>query len=89
MSTEDIHVSVKQLFVIHFNIKMAHFNWNTPLDQLDGDFKILSYLLFLEQLLQSEFKTKIKILEKINTSVHTPFDIINLVENHLKSNYTA
>lgn len=79
MSTEDAHRLVKQLFINHFNIKDTQFCWDTPLDELDDDFKVLSYLLFLEQLLHSEFKSKIQILEKVNSSVHTPKDIVNLV----------
>jgi hypothetical protein len=83
MSDEDRRISVKQLFVTNFNINEASFRWDVPLEQLDGDFKKLSYLLFLEQLLNVEFKTKILVLEKINSSVHTPKDIINLIEKEL------
>lgn len=89
MSTEDIHLSVKNLFTKHFNIDDTQFCWHAPLDDLDEDFKMLTYLLFLEQLIQSEFKIKILILEKINSSVHTPKDIIKLIENQLKTNYNS
>ncbi len=86
MSTDDVHISLKQLFVNHFNINGTQFNWDLPLEELDEDFKTLSYLMFLEQLLNSEFKIKLLVLERINTSVHTPKDIVNLVEKELKLN---
>ncbi|GAL66788.1 hypothetical protein JCM19301_1332 [Jejuia pallidilutea] len=78
-----IYVPVKQIFVNHFSIKESQFNWHLPLDQLDADFKTLSFLVYLEQLINSKFKTKVSIIEKINASVHTPKDIVHLIEKEV------
>ncbi|SFN47590.1 hypothetical protein SAMN04487989_101693 [Bizionia echini] len=83
MVNEDLQNSVKQLFVAYFNIKEAQFNWHVPLEQLDEDFRTLRYLVYLEQLINTEFNAKVLLMEKINASIHTPTDIIKLVETEL------
>ncbi|WP_157208799.1 hypothetical protein [Mariniflexile maritimum] len=71
------------MFVNNFNIEESQFSWDVPLEQLDTDFKTLSYLVYLEQLINSEFGTTVSIIEKINSSVHTPKDIINLITREI------
>ncbi len=83
LSAMDVHVLVKQMFVNNFNIEESQFSWDVPLEQLDTDFKTLSYLVYLEQLINSEFGTTVSIIEKINSSVHTPKDIINLITREI------
>ena len=59
------------------------FDWKVPLDALDKQFKLLSYLIYLEQLLEDKLGKKIPLLENINTALHTPNDILSLVMSHL------
>ena len=83
MSREDASKKVQNIFTTHFNIAPDHFDWEKPLESIHEDFKILSYLVFLEQLIQDDFDIDIPIIENISTSFHTPNDILSLIVNEL------
>lgn len=83
MQYEEVQAIVRSILIRHFNIPPDQFSWEKPLDALQENFQILSYLMFLEQLLQQQFGEKIRLLENISTSFHTPEDIIQLVMNQL------
>ena len=72
-----------KILLDNFNIHPAHFSWELPLNDLHPNFKILSYLVFLEQLLQKELDMNIPLIENINTAFHTPKDVLNLINNEL------
>ncbi|APY08791.1 hypothetical protein BWZ20_10980 [Winogradskyella sp. J14-2] len=84
MSQQEIQIVLQHIFVSNFNIGASKFSWDVPLEQLDEDFKTLSFLIFLEQLVNTEFKIRASILEQINVSVHTPSDINNLILRNLQ-----
>lgn len=74
---------VQNIFIIHFDIEPEQFSWEKPLEVLQKDFKILSYLVFLEQLIHQHFELNIPLIENISTAFHTPKDILNLINKEL------
>jgi hypothetical protein len=79
MNYEKIAEAVKIILIQHFNISTSSFSWKDSLEELQEDFKILDYLIFLERLLQSKFKKDVFLLENISTAIHNPRDIVNLI----------
>ncbi len=79
-----IKIIVKRVLIDNFNIEPRDFDWDKPLEQLQENFKILGYLVFLEQLLNSELDSKIELLEQISSNIHTPKDIVNLIQKELQ-----
>ncbi|MBL4649663.1 MAG: hypothetical protein JKY03_08025 [Aureispira sp.] len=79
MNYEKVAESVQKIFIQYFNISASSFSWEVPLEELQEDFKILDYLIFLERLLQSKFKKDFFLLENISTAIHNPKDIVNLI----------
>lgn len=53
------------------------------MEVLHEDFKLLGYLVFLEQLLHQQFGKKIPLLENCSTAIHTAEDIVNLIIREL------
>ena len=76
MQREEVEMALQSILVQHFNIAPDQFSWEKPMDALQEDFKSLSYLMFLEQLLQQQFGKNIRLLETISTAFHTPKDIV-------------
>ena len=83
MARETISKQLQLIFVEHFNIPLEQFDWELPLEALNHDFKMLSYLMFLEQLLEQHFAKKIPLMENISTAFHTPKDVLLLINNEL------
>ena len=83
MTNENAAEKLQNIFIHHFNIKPDKFNWDIPLEKLNEDFKILSYLVFLEQLIHKNFDNDIPIIENISTTFHSPKDVLNLIINKL------
>jgi hypothetical protein len=83
MTNENVHDIVEVLLLNYFNITPQEFNWDVPLETMDSDFKILSYVLFLEQLINKEFNIKVLLLEKINVAIHTPNEIVKIITSEL------
>lgn len=88
MSDQEIHNILQTIFSENFQVDSLNFDVNKSLEELDSDFKILSYLLFLEQLLSRQFNTKIALLENISSEIHTPKDIIHLIKRSIVSRKT-
>ncbi len=84
MTGENIRHIIRTVLMSNFNIDTSDFDWDVPLVQLDPNFRILGYLMFLEQLLNDEFRTRIPLLENISASVHTPEDIVRLINVELE-----
>ena len=85
MSSDNVHDKVEVLLLEHFNITPQELYWDVPLEIMDSDFKMLSYVLFLEQLINKEFNLKVLLLEKINVAVHTPNDIVKIITSELNA----
>jgi hypothetical protein len=83
MTPEEVASTVQSLLTQHFNIPASQFSWDKPLEVLHKDFKILGYLVFLEQLINKRFGKKIPLLENISTTFHTPKDLVQLILNEL------
>ena len=79
MTESEVSSAVHDILTQHFNIPPNTFSWDTPLEALQKDFKILSYLIFLEQLIQQQFGDKVTLLEGISTAYHTPQDVVELI----------
>ena len=87
MGQQEISNAVRSIFTERFGISPDVFDWDRPLEELDERFKLLSNLVFLEQLLQEEFQKEVPVLENICTAFHTPAGILELVANNeLKNN---
>ncbi len=84
MTYEEVATAVEAILLDKFNIPPDKFSWEKPLETLQADFKILGYLLFLEQLLHHKFGQKIPLLENVSTTFHTPKDVVHLIINELK-----
>ncbi len=83
MVREDIRSEVKQILVTHLKIDIGQFDWEKPLDELQENFKMLDYLVYLEQLLNRKFAFQIPVLENINSAIHSPNDIALLIHNEI------
>ncbi|MEZ4850037.1 MAG: hypothetical protein R3B93_15750 [Bacteroidia bacterium] len=83
MKKEEIARIVRSLLIQHFDIQPEDFSWEIPLEELQQNFNILSYLLYLEQLLQEQFGTGFRILEHISAAIHTPEDVVSLISKEL------
>lgn len=83
MTQVEIANVVQALLIQHFHIPADQFCWEQPLEVLHEDFKLLGYLVFLEQLLQQQFGKKIPLLENCSTAIHTPEDVVNLIIKEL------
>ena len=79
MQYEEVLAIVRPILIRHFDIPQDQFSLEIPLDVLQENFQMLSYLMFLEQLLQQQFGEKIQLLEYISTAFHTPEDIIQII----------
>lgn len=77
--SELIHI-VSTILKEHFAVTLEPTEWKVPLQTLHEDFKILGNLIDLETRLQPYFEQKILLVENIATSIHTPEDIIQLLE---------
>ena len=71
MPHQEAEVSLYNIFIRHFQIPPGQFAWDLPLEVLQKDFKLLSYLVYLEQLVQQEFGKDVQIVEHISPAFHT------------------
>ena len=85
MKYEEIATIVQSILIQHFKIPPKQFSWETPLEILHKDFKILSYLVFLEQLLFQQFGQQIPLLENFSTAFHTPRDLVRLISANVSA----
>ncbi|MCB0566444.1 MAG: hypothetical protein KDD01_18905 [Phaeodactylibacter sp.] len=83
MTQAEVAAAVRTILIQHFHIQAEQFSWELPLEALHEDFKILGYLVFLEQLLHQRFGKKIPLLENCSTAFHTAQDIVKLTMNEL------
>ena len=83
MTQVEIASAVQAILIRHFNIPAEQFCWDQPLEALHEDFKLLGYLVFLEQLLEQQFGKKIPLLENCNTAIHTAEDVVDLIMREL------
>lgn len=83
MTPEEVASTVQSILTQHFKIPLDQFSWEKPLEVLQKDFKILGYLVFLEQLINERFGKKIPLLENISTTFHTPRDLVQLILSEL------
>jgi len=83
MTKAEVAAAVQAILIRHFNIPADQFSWDKPLEALHEDFKILGYLVFLEQLLHQRFGKKIPLLENCSTAIHTPEDVVELIISEL------
>lgn len=83
MSQQKTSDILQDLLIQHFNIAPERFDWDQSLEKLDPNFKVLGYLLFLEQLLEKQFGRKIPLMESISTSYHSPKDILKIIEDQI------
>ncbi|BDS13438.1 hypothetical protein [Aureispira anguillae] len=79
MNYEEVSTIIQTIFLQYFNVSLNTTTWEQPLEQLQEDFKILDYLLFLEKLLQQQLSKDIVLLENISPAIHSPNDIVALV----------
>ena len=81
----EVRSKIHRILIDFFEVDNTLLVQKKPLDALQADFKILGYLLFLEQLIHKEFGVKIPLLENISADIHTPEDIVQLTLSALKS----
>lgn len=82
MNSAEIESIVQAILEEHFDVMPSPTMKNKTLDELNENFKILGFLLELEQLLQLRFNKEILLIEHISAAIHTPEDIIELIEVH-------
>lgn len=83
MTQAEIATAVQAILLRHFHISPEQFGWDKPLEVLHADFKLLGYLVFLEQLLHQQFGKKIPLLENCSTAIHTAEDVVDLIMREL------
>lgn len=80
-TVEDI---VQSVLIDQYNVKTKHFLWDAPLITLSEKFRILGFLVELEHLLQSRLSSKLSIIENIDTTSHTPKDLVDFIITQLQ-----
>lgn len=83
MTEKEVAAIVQSVLIECFNVEEHQFDLDQVLEHLQDEFKILSNLVRLEQLLNKEINKNIPILENISTSFHTPRDIVKLIMQEL------
>ncbi|MCB0427873.1 MAG: hypothetical protein KDD16_11275 [Mangrovimonas sp.] len=83
MTKDEVNTILQSIIIKNFRVDAEHFYWDKPIESINEDFKTLGYLVFLEQLINKKFKTKVPILENIISNIHTPNDISNLILKEL------
>ena len=84
MTEQMLKALIKNLLVEQFYISKHKFKWDLPLHTLNPDFKLLSKLVNLENLLSQRLNTMIPLIENISAEFNTPRDIVNLVQKALE-----
>ena len=79
MTEQAIKNILQTTLVEQFNIPETDFDWNKPLLLLHDDFQLLGTLLKLEQSLNEQLQTNLRLVENISAYLHTPTDIFNLI----------
>jgi hypothetical protein len=80
MPKDKIREALHKILIDQFGIDRSLLAEERLLEELHENFKILGYLMFLEQLINKEFNVKVPLLENINSAIHTPEDIVQLIE---------
>ena len=62
-----------------FNIPTSDIAWDEPLVLLHDDYKLLSGLLKLEEVLNEKLQTELMLVENISSYLHTPNDLLHLL----------
>lgn len=70
---------IKSILIETLQIEPAQFDWVTPLQQFNQNFKVLGFLIDLEDALKTKFKQDIQLIEQISPAIHTPEDIVQLI----------
>lgn len=83
MTQAEIASAVQAILIRYFHVPAEQFCWDKPLEALHEDFRILGYLVFLEQLLDQQFGKKIPLLENCSTAIHTAEDVVILIMKEL------
>lgn len=83
MTYEEVSTKVRSILIQHFSIQAKRFSWDESLEMQQEQFKILSYLVFLEQLFEQQFGKKIPLLENISAEIHSPKDVVELIIKEL------
>ena len=86
MVEREVRERLKAILLNNFEMDPGRFDWDVPLEDLEQKFSLLGYLVFFEQIINERFEGKFLILENINTSVHTPNDVCQLIMEELKTN---
>jgi len=84
MPKVEVRHTLNSILIDHFEVDSRLLETNRPLEELHENFKILGYLMFLEQLINKEYDMKIPLLESISASIHTPEDIVELIFERIK-----
>lgn len=85
MNQQAIQEVVKTILISDFSVPVTEFRWDTPLVRLQESFNILGVFLNLENSLSNHFKIDIQLIEQLNSSFHTPRDIVVLIQKSLKA----
>jgi len=75
---------VQAILIDRFNVKTEHFQWDKPLITLNEKFRILGVLVELEQLLQARLNLKLNLVEQIDTTIHSPMELVNFIVKELQ-----
>jgi hypothetical protein len=86
MQKDEVRNTLKKILIDHFLVDSKLLKEEKPLDRLHDNFRILGYLIFLEQLINKEYNAKIPLLESVSAAIHTPEDIVLLIIKELGTN---
>lgn len=71
---------VKSILIEYFQVPKKKFSWDISLQNLNSDFMFLETLLRLENEIRIKTSNEISLIDKINSQVSTPKDLVDLIE---------
>lgn len=85
MNKQEIREKIKAILIEEYKVPKEDFKWDEKIEVLCEDFNLLGVFLDFEKILNQQFSQTIPLVENIDTSFHSPNDIVLLIEKLLKN----
>jgi hypothetical protein len=80
---EKITKTIQETLINYFQVANMDFDWNKTLVTLQPKFKLLAYLIEWQYQISQHLNAEIILIGKVNTSIHSPKDIVKIISSQL------
>lgn len=84
MVKSDLITKLRTILIERFDMDESNFQLNRPIEKVCPTLNYLSDLLELERIIWHELGIRISLISKINVSVHTFHNIVNLMLQRMR-----